>query len=118
MLYQNQYAALDAKQRTRTTFEPSLTDYACIRGFDPKTGVLQTTLSILLTKLCNELRKSSLQPGDWAEYQLAVADCNIVLGGQRITPSDSPTREKPTRPIKTPHRNVGRRVKGLAQKTT
>lgn len=118
MTYENQYASLDPSARIRTTFEPSKVDYACIRSYDPKVGILQTTLSILLTKLCNELRQSNIDPGDWSAYQHAITECHINLGGQpeRSTVAVPPAGTVDSGPVKTDKRNDRRRAKRLAPK--
>jgi hypothetical protein len=111
MKYENQYLHCKPEDRIRTTFEPSLADVACLRSFDCKAGVLQTTLSILLSKLCHELRNYTISPGDWSAYQHAIVNCRIELD---CDPKRSPvavpaTRVKHTRARKTPkgHDNGG-----------
>ncbi len=118
MKYENQYYPLSTEQRIRTTFEPSLADYACLRSFDPKTGVLQTTLSILLTKLCHELRNSKIEPGDWAAYQHALCECRIVLPDnvQRSSAPVPTPRSVSSGPEQTAPRDVRRRAKRMAPK--
>jgi hypothetical protein len=133
MEFKNVYLGLPKEHKLRTTFEAALTDVAFLRSFDPKEGNLQTTLSLLLTKLKHELAKSNIQPGDFSTYQHAVANCSLVLGhvqdGTLVingvsyvradlhggTTSDSPARTKRARPAKTTGRDVGRGDTTMAQ---
>ena len=80
MDYKNQYIGLTADQKLRTTFEIDLKDISVLRSFDPKAGTLQTTASILFKKLINELKHSTLEPGDFSSYQYAICNAHIVLG--------------------------------------
>lgn len=130
MTYKNQYLGLDKSAKLRTTFEICLRDVATLRSFDPKEGTLQTTASILFKKLIHELKQSTVvTPGDFSAFHYAISECRIILGGHVTTAVEpvavpdvqrSPVVE-PTAgpvnpsPVKTPRRNVGRRVKSVAQ---
>ena len=126
---------LDASQKLRTTIEIDLKDIAVLRSFDPKSGTLQTTASILFKKLINELKQSSITPGDFSNYQHAIAGCHIVLaygaseyvsiGGvkffrdgyvERSTSAVAATGSVDSVAGETPNRDVTRGVKKLARK--
>lgn len=80
MQFTNQYLNLEKHEISRTTIEIDKKRVALLRGFQPRSGVLQTTLSILLEKLCHELEQSKLTTGDWSEYESAIANATITLG--------------------------------------
>jgi hypothetical protein len=118
MDYKNQYIGLTQEQKLRTTVEIDLKDISVLRGFDPKAGTLQTTVSILFKKLIHELKQSKLEPGDFSNYQHAVCSCTITLGGdtvQRGTVIEPATGTVDSRPVKAAGGNVGRGVKKLAR---
>jgi NH3-dependent NAD+ synthetase len=79
MKFENQFALVPPADRLRTTVEIPLRVDARIKAIEPKTGVLQTTISILVTKLIDELNKSNIQPGERYDYQYALAECRLVL---------------------------------------
>ena len=95
MDYKNPYLGLPKDAKLRTTFECSWEDVQILRSYEPKEGVIQTTLSILLKTLINELKRN-LEPGDRYAYQYAVANATINLG-KRVAAPEPAARKKPTR---------------------
>lgn len=90
-----------------------------IKSYESKDGVLQTTISILLTKLSDELKRSNIEPGDRAAYQFAISDCTLVLGGtdkgKRSTLIKPATRTKPARTVKAASGDDDGRAYSVAQ---
>ena len=86
MKFTNPYVTLPRDEVIRTTIVASINDIKLLRGLDPKEGVFQTTLSILLTKLCHELRTAitnkSLDTEDYTAFHNAICDSIITLGGK------------------------------------
>jgi hypothetical protein len=116
MKFENQYADVPKDQILRTTVEIPLTVTAQIKAIEPKTGVLQTTISILLTKLTDELTRIKLQPGDRQAYQHALANCTLCLdGGSGSTAAVAPAGKKSARPGKTPSGNDRRGAVSVAR---
>ena len=101
MNYQNQYLGLAHDEKLRTTFEISRVDASKIRQYDSKEGALQTTTSILIKKLINELDKSGIEVGDYSSYQRAVTDATIILGqrGTVVKPTTGRVRAKSTKAV-------------------
>jgi len=73
--------------------------------------ILQTTINILLKKLCDELERAGITEYAPDAYELAVANCTIVLGGndnvQRSPVKQRPSRNKRNSAGKTADGNVG-----------
>lgn len=100
-----------------------------LRKVCPKYGVLQTTISILLQKLDDELKRQSITTYAPDVFGVAIAGCSIRLGGidypgttdntnnngiQRSpTPGSSPRRKSPRTP-KVPKGNDGRGTSDVA----
>lgn len=131
MKYENQFADVPSTDRARTTIEMPRKLEAQIKQYEPKTGVLQTTVSLLLTKLSHELTKSNIEPGDRAAYQHALASCILVLpsnyypaivgdpsaDGERVAITITPTRPKRNRTRKAASGDDGQRASSVARET-
>ena len=119
MTFTNPYLSVPDTDCTRTTILIPFAVSARMKRYEPKTGVRQTTISILLEKLLHELESNSnIQPGDRYGYQAAVADCSIVLNSGKRSPAPVASNgDKPVKPAKTPRGNDGRRTKPLALPT-
>lgn len=85
MDWKNQFAEVPDTELLRTTVEIPYTINAKIKSFEPKTGVLQNTISILIAKLNNELEQSTLAISDRYGYQAALSGAVLILG--RTKPS-------------------------------
>lgn len=117
MDWSNQFKDVADTELLRTTVEIPHKINAQIKNYEPKTGVLQNTISILLTKLSYELRDSNLEPGDRYAYQRAIANCTIQLDcGKRVTSPEPTTGSVNPVPVETPVRNDGRGTSELARK--
>lgn len=65
---------------------------ARIKQIYPKSGVLQTTINLLLDKLCYELDRCELKEFDPGAYERAITGCRIELDcEQRSTVAESAT---------------------------
>lgn len=95
MIWQNQFASVPQDQRARTTIEMPRKTEAQLKQYEPKTGVLQTTISILIQKLSDELTKSNLTAGDRAAFQHAVANATFRLP-DNCYPAERSAVVKPT----------------------
>lgn len=113
MHYTNLFANLPADQRVRTTIELPTKIKSVINSYDSKMGVLQTTFSLLFTKLTDELAKSNIPAGEHDKYRHAVAECTISLPVVYYTNSippdsnrtDSVQRVAAAKPATRPKRN-------------
>lgn len=97
-MFKNPYLNLPRDEISRTTIEIPKKRVALLRSFQPYSGVLQTTLSILLEKLCHELEQSNLQLGESSEYEHAISECRVIIGGR--TPKQPSTGKKPAKSAK------------------
>jgi len=79
MEFKNPYLDLPSEQIQRTTLEIPFTEVSKLKAYEPRTGVLQTTLSIILKKVINELERAKLEPGDRYGYHAAITNARIVL---------------------------------------
>ncbi|MDE2097268.1 MAG: hypothetical protein KGL39_08505 [Patescibacteria group bacterium] len=114
MEFKNVYLGIPRDETIRTTFFASKRDIALLRSFDPKEGVFQTTLSILLTKLCNELRlQQRIEQGDYSGFHRAVCDAVIHLGGSPLIGTSTGTLNPGSGQTTVP--NVRRRAKRVAR---
>lgn len=77
MDYKNLYSGLEPSDRVRTTVELPTKTKSAINNYDSKPGVLQTTFSLLFTKLTDELSKSNIPAGEHDKYRHAVANAVI-----------------------------------------
>ena len=130
MQYKNQFADVSASDRARTTIELPRKLEAQLKNLEPKTGVIQCTISTLLAKLSDELTKSNLTAGDRFGYQDAVAGCHLIFdakyynaesvpdGIQRSTATQPPTRKKRNRTGKAVSGNDGCGAASVARETT
>jgi hypothetical protein len=125
MKFENQFIAVPAADRLRTTVEMPFAIDAKIKALEPKTGVLQTTISILVTKLINELAASTIKPGERYEYQDAIANLTLrlperyypvaVSSPERVTAAKPATGKKRNRTAKAASGNDGCGASGVAQ---
>ena len=96
MDFKNPYAVIEPPEdKLRTTFVCTWSDKQKLLKYEPKDGVVQITLAILLKKLINELEQH-VQPGDIFAYHAAVCGATISLGGvgQRSTVTKPTPRGK------------------------
>ena len=114
MKWENQFHAVEQTELLRTTIEIPHSLNALIKSYEPKTGVLQNTISILLTKLSDELRKSNILTADRYAYQRAITECRLELGGGAI--AVPPTGHVDTCPTETASRNDTRGASKVARK--
>jgi hypothetical protein len=77
-----------------------------------KAGTTQTTANILLNKLADELKRNNFEY-DPDAYELAVANCTIVLGG---TAAGTPAGPDSARTVKAVVGNDGRGTVRLGRK--
>lgn len=93
MDYKNLYAGLEPSDRVRTTVELPTKTKSAINNYDSKPGVLQTTFSLLFTKLTDELSKSNIPAGEHDKYRHAVANAVISFPAEYypVTAAAKPT---------------------------
>lgn len=79
-LFQNPYLDLPENDQVRTTMLLGRHDHNRIKILGGSRGVVQTTVNILIAKLCHELDRI-FTPGAYApgDYQQLIARCSIVL---------------------------------------
>jgi hypothetical protein len=108
---------LTVEPRYRTTFELPEVVNSRLKGIDPKEGVVQITVSLLIQKLINELDRIKLTGYSPDEYHFAVANATLTLA------EPGGTAEKPTAGLQHPiavqatERNDGRGVSSVAPET-
>lgn len=78
--FENPFRDLPPEERKRTTIDIPLKLESDLQRVKSGT-ILQTTINILLKKLRDELERAGIINYDPEAYELAVADCVIVLGG-------------------------------------
>lgn len=126
MEYKNQFADVPPSERCRTTIELPRKTESTIKKYESKTGVLQTTVSILVTKLTDELTKSNLSDGERDRYQHAVASATLTFpdeyynkpnDGKRVAVAKPAARSKRNSTKQAPCGNDGQRTAGLARET-
>ena len=111
MQFKNQFEDLPNEDKIRTTFIIPYKLRSGYAAYDPKEGTIQTVTSILLTKLLDAIKQSSIEAGDRYGFQQAVADCEIRIGGtdsvdkSGSTVVKSPTGRKHPRAVKAATRN-------------
>lgn len=79
--FNDPYEDIDKWHRTRTTIDVSDEAISAIRSVYPKKGVVQTTINLLIEKLKDELTRCQLKSYDPERYEIAIAQCEIRLGG-------------------------------------
>lgn len=95
MKWENQFASVVKTELLRTTVDIPHAINSQIKSYEPKTGVLQNTISILLQKLSDELKRSNLTVADRYAYQRAISECSLVLGGNSY-PEQRSTAPEPS----------------------
>jgi len=119
MKYENHWLALPNEQQLKTSFVIERKIAAQLAGIHGKTGTLQTTVAILLTKLTHELESAGITNYDPTAYEHAIAGCCISLGGvQRSTASSGDARADNAQSGKATNRNVRRRTASLARQSS
>ena len=73
MEYKNLFANIPKEDICRSTLQVPFKLKAEFESYDPRQGTIQTTISILLTKLIDELKRTGIEKGDRYAYQAAVA---------------------------------------------
>lgn len=112
----------------RTTIELPRSVHAHIMGTFGKTGALQTTINLLVSKLYAELTKHGIGPTYDAErFAQAVGDATIIIGHldgdiafvagglQRIPLAFTTDEQEHPVPVETINRDVGLGTSGVAQ---
>lgn len=80
-----------------------------------RTGTMQTTVNILLTKLADELKRNGNTDYDPDAYEHAVANCTIILGSAVAITAAGPVNASTA---KTAGGNDGSRTLGMGRKAT
>lgn len=83
MDWKNQFYDVPDSEILRTTVDIPHTINSQIKSYEPKTGVLQNTISILVTKLSNELKQSKLLVSDRYGYQVGLTGAVLILGNTK-----------------------------------
>lgn len=107
MEYKNLFSNLPDSDRVRTTVELPTKIKSAINAYDSKPGVLQTTFSLLFTKLTDELAKSNIPAGEHDKFRHAVASCTISLPAEY-----NPTATKPSTANRAKRSTAGKSATG------
>jgi hypothetical protein len=107
---------LTVEPRYRTTIELPEKVSGRIKGIDPKEGVIQITVSILIAKLINELDRLKLTSYSPDEYRYAVANASLTLadGVQRSAVAVTPPGLQHSCSTEAANRDVGRGMPSVA----
>ncbi len=120
--FENPYINVPPAERTRTTIDIANMDLSKLKRVHPGT-IVQTTINILIRKLVDELERNGITEYAPDEYELAVANCSIALGGKHAvltsaesTPTNADTGEQPpklgrTAGVSKPRKNRSRSTK-------
>ena len=116
MQYANPYANTPRKERHRTTIEVPKRLIARLNAVHPQSGVLQTTINILLKKLDDELTRIGLNTYDTAAFEYSVAGAVLALpsSSERSTIGQSAQTPVGDSTNQTTGRNDDGRVAGMA----
>lgn len=80
ILFENPYADVPKTHRTRTTIDLATADKSFMDSLHGRSGTMQTTINILVSKAINELKRIGFGSYDPDRYEYAIAHCAIVLG--------------------------------------
>ena len=117
MKWENQFLQVPDQHRLRTTIDLPNALSARLKSIDPKEGVIQITVSLLLTKLIHELDRLKLHGYAADEYRFAVANAQLTLAepGRAVEePSTGPVNTSAGEAV---DRNDGRGNSSVASKT-
>ncbi len=81
MKFENPFESLPDEKLLRTTIKVSREVHGDLFKVHPTSGVLQTTINILLIKIYAELIRHDLRCYDPERYKHAIANCIIVFPG-------------------------------------
>lgn len=97
--FENPFKDVPADERKRTTIDIPMKLESDLQRVKSGT-ILQTTINILLKKLRDEFERNGLTYYAPDEYELAVVNCSIILGGKHAvitsveaTPTSADTGE-------------------------
>ena len=117
----NPWCSLPKDQIHRNSLEVAKEYNEKILQICPKTGVIRTTINLLLKKLVDELERSNITSYAPDDYAFAVANCTITLGGAtpehgvpRGTNAKPASRRKRAGSAKETRGNDGPRGNGVA----
>jgi hypothetical protein len=110
MTFSNPVNGLPLDETTRTTLVAKNKVLSRIKQIYNKSGVPNTTINILLDKLCDELDRIKLDTYDPPTYCAAICGARIILG---VPAAKLASSRGPEDPHEAPHGNDGRGTSGM-----
>lgn len=101
------------RNKTRTTIMVPNTIISRIKRVDPKTGVLQSTINVLLDKLANELDRNRLNEYDRESYAFGLVHSSLTLA-RRSPAINSPSGSVTSLTVQASSGDDGRRTSSVA----
>lgn len=120
-LYTDPYASCPPSEANRIVCDISEADFYLLKTIRPSRGTIQTTVNLLVKKLCDELRKRNITTYHERNFfEDFVANCRLEYDGGESYPSTDVSNSG-RQPVtitnsQAPESDDGRRVEGTDQK--